>query len=450
MPKENLTDRGIRAKKPAPDGKRIEYWDTQVPGLGLRINHKAKASATDYPSGQFIFSACFQKGGNPCRRTLGEIGGMTLEAAREKARDWRQLIKAGKDPAEEEGRQRLAEARRRKITFEAVAEDFIREKLPGERKGDEVARDIRRDLVAPLGKRPITDIQRIDIRDLIKAKKRTAPGQARNLLGYAKRLFSWAVAQEVYGLNSSPCSEIKANEIIGERPTADRNLSDDEIFALWRVARRMPYPYGPIYQLLMLNGLRLNEVADAQLSEFDFRRREWTIPAARMKGKNGKARPHVVPLTDASLQIIGRLPDQGRGPFLFSTTAGRRAVWVNSKVKARVDKAMLRVLKALAQKAGEEPAKVRLPHWVNHDIRRSVRTNLSPLKTAHGFRIPDEVKETILAHVRPGIRGVYDRYDYLEEKLEALSLWADRLHEIVGGGPNGEKPSNVIQMRRIA
>jgi hypothetical protein len=36
----------------------------------------------------------------------------------------------------------------------------------------------------------------------------------------------------------------------------------------------------------VVTALRLSEVADASLPEFDFRNKLWVIPAERMKGKN--------------------------------------------------------------------------------------------------------------------------------------------------------------------
>ena len=54
-----------------------------------------------------------------------------------------------------------------------------------------------------------------------------------------------------------------------------------------------------------------------------------------------------------------------------------------------------------------------------------MRTRLSALK------ISEEVREAVLAHVRPGIKGSYDNYEYLEEKREALTLWNARLRSIV-------------------
>jgi hypothetical protein len=66
-----------------------------------------------------------------------------------------------------------------------------------------------------------------------------------------------------------------------------------------------------------------------------------------------------------------------------------------------------------------------------------VRSNLSAL------RIAEEVREAVLAHARPGIKGTYDLYDYKDEKLEALTLWAARLRSIVE-----PPPANVVDLAR--
>jgi hypothetical protein len=100
---------------------------------------------------------------------------------------------------------------------------------------------------------------------------------------------------------------------------------------------------------------------------------------------------------------------------------------------------MLRTLRALARSRGDDPAKVELPRWTNHDIRRTVRSNLSAL------RVPEEVREAVLAHVRPGIKSTYDLYDYLDEKRDALEQWARRLRSIVAPAP-----SNIIELRKAA
>jgi integrase len=285
-----------------------------------------------------------------------------------------------------------------------VAEAWFTEKVRAERKAKDVEREVRKEFVAAWGNRPITTITAADVVELIRAKKRTAPAQARNLLAHIKRLLGWAADMQLYGFTVSPVAHLRPGSIVGEKASGTRILSDQELGTLWWAAGELGYPYGPAYRLLVLTGLRLNEVADARWREFDLPAKLWVIPRERMKAKNHKARPHAVPLTGATLNILNTLPRFGRGDYVFSTDFGWKPVWVGSKVKARIDTLM-----------GNPP------HWTNHDIRRTVRSGLSRLK------ISEEAREAVLAHVRPGIKGTYDHHDYLEEKREALELWSAKV-----------------------
>jgi integrase len=259
----------------------------------------------------------------------------------------------------------------------------------------------------------------------------------------------------------SPCQNLNAKDILGEGPgSRDRILSDDEIFAFWRATGRMLYPVGPAYRLLILTALRLREAVDAQRSEFDplisrrlDNRKEgeqpswrdlpedrsiWTIPKERMKGKkSGKkqARAHVVPMTDEIMSLFASRP-RLKGRFVFSTTNGRVPVSIGTKIKKELDARMLLTLRAMARRRGEDSREVKLPHWVNHDLRRTARSHLSRLK------IEEVARESVLAHARPGIKGTYDLHDYREEKREALQMWAARVRTIVE-----PTPSNVITLR---
>ena len=233
----------------------------------------------------------------------------------------------------------------------------------------------------------------------------------------------------------SPADTLRPTKIFGKKKTRSRILDDVELFALWRAAKRMPYPQGSVYQLLTLNALRLNEAADAAKPEFDFAKKLWTIPEDRMKGDDADARAHVVPLTEDTMALLASLPKFRTGHFLFSTTFGKSPVWIGNKVKRRLDRQMLLTLRALARLRGDDPKKVTLKHWVNHDIRRTVRSNLSAL------RVSEEVREAVLAHARPGIKQTYDLHDYVDEKREALELWAARLRAIVE-----PPPANVVSI----
>jgi hypothetical protein len=251
-----------------PPGIQQTYYDTDPPCFGIRASASAKS---------YVIYTRLPGSKSPMRLALGDAKKMNLAAARKKAREWLDLIEQGKDPRSVEREAQAAIHRSLRTTFAAVAEDFIADKLPSERAGRFVERDIRRNLLPPWGGKPITDITDLDVLAVIRAKKAKAPVMARNLLHLIKRLFSWAIEQRTYGLTINPAANLRPSKVIGEKIHGDRVLTDDELFALWRGAGRLGYQYCGIYRLLMLTGLRLNEVVDANWSEFDLPKREWVI-----------------------------------------------------------------------------------------------------------------------------------------------------------------------------
>ena len=413
MAHKNLNDRTVKALKPAAKGKVDDYWDNGFPGFGVRVSETGRKT--------FVLAARFPGSGHPTRRKLGIYGPISLADAHEKAREWLKLIKKGIDPEEEEERHRLAEDKRRQNSFAAVVEDFIAEKLSAERSGYEAERDLRRIFVPAWGGRPITDITDLNVLAIIREKRKTAPVRAKNLLLLLKRFFTWAIDQRVYQIHSSPCDRIKPKSIHESAPR-QHELTDTELAALWRAIDGMQYPYGPAYRLLLLTGLRLNEVVDARWSEFDKQRLRWTIPKERMKGRNSKARAHVVPLTSEILKLIDSLP-RFEGDCLFSVSNGLTPVYVGNNIKKELDTLMLAALRA------EDP-KAKLGRWTNHDLRRCIRSGMSRL------RVPDAVAEAILAHTQGGIAKTYNVDDMFDQKVDALTAWAGHLKSIVTPSAN--------------
>jgi integrase len=454
--KQKLTDRTLKALKAAPEGTRYEIMDTEVPGLGIRVTGNGQRT--------FVLITRFPGRTDPTRRALGQYmplneaeerrryaelpeadrkkltleayllrayGPTTLAGAREKARQWKAMIQSGIDPQTHEERQRHAALRQQRNTFGTVAEDFIKDKLPGERKGREVERDIRREFIPAWGRRPIAEIAPHDVRAIVKAAKdRGAPYQAHNLLTTARRLFSWAIDQQVYGLESSPCERLKPKAIIGRKVFRTRILDEDELRAIWRATRRLGFPYAPLFRMLALTGQRKSEVAEARWSEIDLAGRLWTIPAERMKADAA----HVVPLSDDVIALLASLPRFRKGDYVFSTTFGVKPINGFSKAKERLDKRMLRSWRALARARGDNRRKAKIEPWVIHDIRRTMRTGLSALP------VPDLVRELVIAHTKPGLHKVYDQHAYLEEKRRTLDLWAARLRSIVEPAPANVVP----------
>jgi Arm DNA-binding domain len=131
MVRRSLTDRKVKSLKrdASLEDKLGHYdtWDTVLPGLGVRVSKTGRRT--------FVLAARFPGSSNPTRRALGTYGELTLEQARTKARTWLALIEQGRDPKVEEERLRAAEQRKRANTFAAVAEDFIKDKLPRRAQG---------------------------------------------------------------------------------------------------------------------------------------------------------------------------------------------------------------------------------------------------------------------------------------------------------------------------
>jgi integrase len=341
---------------------------------------------------------------HPTRRALGEVGAITLEQARRKARGWLELIGRGIDPRVEEARQRADAQRRQLNSFAAVAGEFLERHASGLKKSAEAKRIIEAEFVRRWGRRPITDIMPEEVAAAIRAiVKRGAPYQAHNAFGYLRRLFNWAIGTHQFGIQASPVERLSPKDLIGKREARERTLSDDELRAVWNAATATGYPYGHVFRLLILTGQREREVADMHWSEVDIEKALWTIPAKRMKG----GRAHEVPLASDALALLGELPRFTGGEFVFTTTGGVKPVNGFSKAKARMD-----------QLSGASA-------WVIHDLRRTMRTHLSALP------VQDLVRELVIAHAKPGLHKVYDQHAYQVEKRRCLELWEARLLVII-------------------
>jgi integrase len=404
-----LTDRLLKSLKPAPAGTRVDYWDAIVPGLGARVTDRGHVS--------FVLAARFPGVKNPTRRAIGEYGAVTLEQAREQARAWLQLIKQGRDPAVLEQQARDEAIRRRSETFTAVLDAYARH-IHTLRSADERIRDLRR-VCARWADWPISDINdshvRAVIEQMVKDGHRAA---AHKQLRHVHAFLEWARMTKRISVN--PAAGLSPKHLIGEKAIGDRVLADDELVALWCATADWGYPYGPLYRLLLLTGLRLAEVSEAAWSEFDLPAKLWVIPASRMKSK----RDHAVPLTGMMLEILEALPRFNGGDYLFSFSSGRRPLRSNafSDPKAVLDARMQKVL-------GKD-----IPAWINHDIKRTVRSNLPRLGVSY------EVCEAVAAHSKRGLDRVYNRYEFLDEKRAALERWSARIRDLVEPAPENVIP----------
>src|SRR5207344_1349120 len=144
------------------------------------------------------------------------------------------------------------------------------------------------------------------------------------------------------------------------------------------------------------------EVLRADWREIDLKSETWTIPAARMKGKNdGSALSHSVPLTPLMLDVLKEIPRGPRGPFIFSRSGGLAPDNNQTKFKQALDA-------AIAADQGVPDSQV--AHFTNHDLRRTLRTR------GRKLGIASDVGEAILAHRKKGIEATYDHDDRFDER----------------------------------
>lgn len=157
--------------------------------------------------------------------------------------------------------------------------------------------------------------------------------------------------------------------------TRTRVLDDDELRWFWKACsgeKRI----GKMLKLILLTATRRDEMRCIVEREFNARSNLWTIPAARTK--NGLA--HEIPMAPAAVEILKSVPRiRGKAGFIFTTT-GETAMSGLSKVKARIEAAMLDLARKEAAKRGDDPAAIEIPTWTIHDLPRTARTRLSKLQ----------------------------------------------------------------------
>jgi integrase len=397
-----ITDKFLRALADK-GGPRPPIWDSQLRGFGVRVGKRTLS----------FFAVRRQRKGNgkPIRIACGVYPLVTLADARVRAMEAMRDLATGIDPREKA----KAEAAKQQNTFAVVAEIFIERDATRKRTARAIELLIRRELIPRWGDKQISDVSRADVVALIdEIVDRGHEAAAHQTFGYTKRLFNWALSRGTFGLEHSPFDRLKRGDLIGARRSRDRLLSPAELRLIWQATEGAPtevYPWGQYIRLLLLCGVRRNELARARWSEFDLDAATWIVPGGPLgRMKNGD--DFLVALPDAAVTLLKELP-RLEGPYVF-TARGNQAFNDFTGLKRRLD-ARITALN------GGQP----IPHWTLHDTRRCVRTNLAAL------RIPHDIAELLLAHRQPTLVRTYNLHSHESEKREALAAWATRLLSIV-------------------
>jgi integrase len=440
MPIKKLEARVVANAK-APKSGRLELWDSLLPGFGLRVTDK---NARTY----FVMYRAPEER-KQRRLKIGDAKIMSLGEAREAARDALRKVAHGVDPAEE---RRLSAKVSNVGTTCAVATDYLERYVKKSTRPStfkETKRTFDVDVLPAWGSRPIGSITRRDAGELLYAiTSRGAEVQANRTLTRLKTFFRWALDEEV--ITVSPVARMKP---LTREISRDRVLSDDEIGWFWSACDEIGWPFGPLFQLLLVTAQRRDEVGTMTFGELDLERRMWLIP--REKAKNNRA--HEVALSERALAIIAELREARGGiaeqkePLLVFTTNGKTPISGFSRAKERLDAKMEALArkarglpedndtyrKALKLKGGQSLPRL-VPEFILHDLRRTAATGMARLN------VSPHIVDKVLNHTSGTIRGVaavYNRFEYLAERGAALEAWGRYIDNLL------VPQSNVIELR---
>jgi integrase len=400
----------IDALPAAPHGKRAYAWDLLVPGFCVRVSDKGAKS--------FCLSVKLPGKTNTQILTIGAVGQFTLAEARDVARDWKIAVNKGANPKADAKAADQAVAKQAEDTvknsFRARAAEWQGIALSGlrARTRTDIAATMNNKLIPVWGDRAVDTLGTKEIADQIKVLATTlGAGAARTALSHLKTFYTWLANDGTVPF--SPCAAISGQRLLGKAGIRKRVLNDAELAQVWFATETLEQGLRQIYQLLILTGCRRNEITHASWSEIDLQEKVWVIPAERMKA----GRVHVLPLTPMMIAVINSIPRNGSA-LVFPN--GNGAAWrLGEREKTKI-----------ARACG-------FSDWVNHDLRRTMRTRLS----SKLLGISKDIAERMIAHSQGVLDDIYNQFAYIDEKREGFQAWNDEVARIVG-----RHDANVVRL----
>ena len=124
------------------------------------------------------------------------------------------------------------------------------------RRLPEVRRILDRDVLPAIGDKPIADLRKRDVIEMIDGIADRGSGiMANRTLAIMKRMLTWAASRDIVESNVAQFVEPPADET-----RRDRVLTDAELVDIWRAADAQGGPYGAGVKLLMLTAARREEI----------------------------------------------------------------------------------------------------------------------------------------------------------------------------------------------
>ncbi|MBX9269265.1 tyrosine-type recombinase/integrase [Chromobacterium violaceum] len=391
-----LTDTKLRNLK--PQAKMFKVTDRD--GLYVAVT----------PAGGISFRYNYSLNGRQETMTFGRygLGGITLAEARERLGEAKKMIAAGKSPAKEKARDKARV--KGAETFGAWAEKWLRGYQMADSTRDMRRSIFERELKPKFGNQKLAEISHEDLRMLTDAiVQRGAPATAVHTREVVMQIYRWAIER---GQKVENPAELVRPASIAKFEPRDRALTPDEIALMYQYLERIGTTPSirAACKLLLLTMVRKSELTNATWSEINFSEALWTIPKERMKRRS----PHLVFLSRQAMDIL----------IALKTFAGGSAYVLPSRYD--IDKPMssatlnqvLTLSYKLAQKDGKPLAK-----FGPHDLRRTASTLL------HEAGYNTDWIEKCLAHEQRGVRAVYNKAEYREQRTSMLQDWANMIDQ---------------------
>src|SRR6185437_14131448 len=339
---------------------------------------------------------------------IGNYPDVTLNEARQIALDYRAMIAKKIDPSIAKKQEQA-----KNISMEQLTDRYYKECMPSVRtKEDSIkqfTRAVDNDILKIIGKMPVIDVNDEIIRNkLINPKlENGSPSVARRTRNNIKLLLDFARDLGIIDIN--PASKIKASRIYNDKPRK-RHLTMDEIRTflnlVYSAAIKTQHKFAFHLSLLLLT--RKTELVHATWDLVDFAQKSFTIKESKMDTQL------LIPLSDQAIKILEKLKSLSQGSnYVFIGRSG-----INSPVSSNTLNWVLQPFNKLMFGNNKEN------FFTIHDLRRTGATLLGEL----GY--PSDYIEVALNHSKLGMKQVYQRSKYLEQRKEMLQNWANILAQI--------------------
>ena len=292
-----LTDRAVDEVE-VPQGGRMDVWDDDLPGFGLRV----------YPSGSRSFIYRYPVPGEGRERTmvLGEAGELSVAGAREEALRIGRRVGEGADPAGP------MDPSRGGFTFAQFGEIYLR-RMAGrwtERTLREYERRVRTHLEPVLGATRLESVTRAQVSALLeRVAESSGPYETNRIHDLIRAMFNRARSWGLFPASRpNPAHGIERFE---EVPRT-RWLGTDEVQNLLEAVSSQEDPYFRAFvPLILLTGLRKRDLLRVRWEDVDIERGQLEVTGSR------RGRPETRRLSGPACDVLASLPRKDGNPYLF-------------------------------------------------------------------------------------------------------------------------------------